>query len=370
MRDRLLELFDSAVARVHGTGVVVEALERESGETAVVALGKAACAMATGAEAAAISVTRGFLCAPRGYCAGPPGPPNWQCHDGGHPLPDAHSLAAGEALVRWLEHLPRGLPLLALMSGGASACIEHLREGMTLDEVIARTRTLLDSGADIRALNAARSEWSELKLGRALRYAGARDVTVLVLSDVLGDDPALVGSGPFHASSPNVTERVIAGNGTAVGAVVGAARAAGLPVTDHGGITGDAARCGRTIAGALKSAGTGLYVWGGECTVSVPANAGRGGRCQHLALSAAIEIDGDPRVTLLVAGTDGIDGDTVDAGAIVDGGTLERMRDAGVDPRRALAAADSNTALAGSGDLVHTGPTGTNVMDLVIAAVE
>jgi hydroxypyruvate reductase len=136
-------------------------------------------------------------------------------------------------------------------------------------------------------------------------------------------------------------------------------------------VRGDAERLGRRLAGQVTALSRGsLRVWGGETTVRLPPQPGRGGRNQQLALAAALALDGHPGIALLAAGTDGIDGASEDAGAIVDGGSVLRMRDGGVDPRRALRDADAGTALAASGDLVHTGPTGTNVGDLLIAAAE
>ncbi|MCA1799663.1 MAG: DUF4147 domain-containing protein, partial [Xanthomonadaceae bacterium] len=264
---------------------------------------------------------------------------------------------------------PPAEPLIALVSGGTSACVEHLRDGMALDEVTDRTATLLRSGADIGAVNAARSEWSLLKHGRALQFVGERPVLVRVVADVPGDDPAIVGSGIFYSSHLGANLQVIASNGTALDAVCEAAAEYGLPVHVRGALRGDAARQGEAIAEHLRGAEPGLYLWGGESTIVLPAEPGVGGRCQHLALTAALALDGDPRVTLLAAGTDGVDGASPDAGALVDGGSAARMRNEGVDGADALRRADSNRALAASGDLVNTGPTGTNVMDLVIAIV-
>lgn len=368
-RHLLLTLYRRALARVHGAHVVRDGLDGMSGECSVVALGKAAAAMVAGARAVpGLEVQRGFVAIPRGYepLAAMPG---WTVHYGGHPLPDDASLAAGAALVEWLRALPPGEPLLALVSGGSSACVELLRDGMSLDEVVRRTAALMDGGADIRALNAARSEWSLLKQGRALQLAGERPVRVRVVADVPGDDPALVGSGIFYASHLGQNLQVVAGNGTALEAAADAAREAGLPVHMKGALSGDAARQGAAIAALLRDGAAGVYVWGGESTLALPADPGAGGRCQHLALAAALALDGDARVTLLAAGTDGIDGASPDAGAVVDGGTAARMRDEGVDGADALRRADSNRALAAAGDLINTGPTGTNVMDIVIGLV-
>jgi glycerate 2-kinase len=347
-RHELLKRFQTAVARVHGTTVTRTALSHLTGPHALAALGKAAPAMAAGARAVpALDITHSSVAAPRGYGDAD--------HLGGHPVPDEASLAAGAAFAAWLRTLPPGLPLIALVSGGSSACVEHLKPGHTLDDLAERTRELLAFGADIAEINAERGRWSLLKHGGARELAGAREILVWVLSDVPGDDLSVVGSGPFAP----LEAAPLATNGDATRAV-----GADHPLQK---LSGDAAKQGRLIARQLRGAKAGVWVWGGETTVTLPAEPGRGGRAQHLALAAALELDGVPGITLLSAGTDGIDGNTDDAGALIDGGTAARIRDEGIDPADALARADSNTALAAAGDLVHTGPTGTNVMDLVIA---
>lgn len=368
-RRQLLSLYLHALERVHGARVVREGLAGTTGDCQVVALGKAASAMVAGAlSAPRLEVQGGFVAIPRGYQPFT-AQPGWEVHYGGHPLPDRASLVAGAALTAWLRALPPGLPLVALVSGGSSACIEHLRDGISLDEAIDRTAALADGGADICALNAVRSEWSLLKQGRALQLAGERKVSVLVLADVPGDDPALVGSGPFYASHLGPHLRVVAGNGAALDAISDAAKNQRIAVRARSTLAGDAAKQGVAIAHQLRDAAPGLYLWGGESTIALPPSPGRGGRCQHLALAAALELEGDARVTLLAAGTDGIDGASQDAGAVVDGGTAARVRAEGIDARDALRRADTNRALAAAGDLVYTGPTGTNVMDVVIAMV-
>jgi hydroxypyruvate reductase len=128
----------------------------------------------------------------------------------------------------------------------------------------------------------------------------------------------------------------------------------------------DAARLAIRFAHELHLSEAQVSVWGGESTVHLPPQAGRGGRNQHLALAAAKLLSGQPNLALLAAGTDGTDGPTEDAGAVVDGETFSRISLAGFDPEEYLAHAASNPALAAAGDLLHTGPTGTNVGDLVI----
>ena len=352
--------FSEALKAVHGLRVVRDSLSGMSGEIAVVALGKAAGAMTRGVLAVpGLSVEHGFVCAPKRYLDfSLPDSGEWSIHQGGHPLPDEDSLTAGAALVDWLPKVSSSLPLVVLMSGGSSACIEHLRDGLSLEEVVARTRAMLASGADIHALNALRMEWSLLKGGRASRLAGPRDMRVLVMSDVPSDDPAFVGSGPFQSQ----TTQLVASNAMALAAL-------GEDVQLVGTLSGDARRQGERIAEFLKQAAPGTYAWGGENTVILPEHPGRGGRCQHLALTVAVALQGVSGVQLLAACTDGVDGASEDAGALVDGGTVARIEAEGLNVEQALAEANSGVALAAAGDLLHTGPTGTNVMDIVIATV-
>ncbi len=347
-RKDLLKRFQTAIARVHGTAVTWAALSHLNGTYALAALGKAAPAMVAGARAVpTLELTHSFVAAPRGYGDAD--------HHGGHPVPDDASLAAGAAFAAWLQSLPAGLPLIALVSGGASACVEHLKPGHTLVDLAARTRELIAFGVDIKEINEERGRSSLLKHGGARGLAGEREILVWALSDVPGDDLSVVGSGPFTP----IEAKALATNGDAADAV-----GADYPVQK---LSGDAVKQGRLIARQLRGAKRGVWVWGGETTVMLPAEPGCGGRAQHLALAAALELDGVEGISLLSAGTDGIDGNSDDAGALVDGGTTARMRDEGIDPADALARADSNSALAAAGDLVSTGPTGTNVMDLVIA---
>jgi len=178
------------------------------------------------------------------------------------------------------------------------------------------------------------------------------------MSDVPSDDPAFVGSGPFQSQ----TTQLVASNAMALAAL-------GEDVQLVGTLSGDARRQGERIAEFVKQAAPGTYAWGGENTVILPEHPGRGGRCQHLALTVAVALQGVSGVQLLAACTDGVDGASEDAGALVDGGTVARIEAEGLNVEQALAEANSGVALAAAGDLLHTGPTGTNVMDIVIATV-
>ena len=164
-----------------------------------------------------------------------------------------------------------------------------------------------------------------------------------------------------------VDAHIVASNRAARKAVAAAAQAAGLAAYMHESLPAeDAAACGEAIANELLDGQSGVHVWGGETTVTLPENPGQGGRSQQLALAAARVIAGREDILLLAAGTDGADGVTDDAGALVDGGSLSRGEDGGYDAEDCLRRADAAEFLEASGDLVHTGPTGSNVMDLVI----
>jgi glycerate 2-kinase len=192
---------------------------------------------------------------------------------------------------------------------------------------------------------------------------------VLFISDVPGDDPALIGSGLLGPapSGDALHRQVIASIESAVDGAAEAARARGLTVRRAGvRFAGEAQRLATQFTHELALGSAQVYLWGGESTVRLPAAPGRGGRNQHLALAAARLIAGYGDLALLAAGTDGIDGPTEDAGAVVDGETCGRIAVLGFDADESLRRADSGRALAAAGALLRTGPTGTNVADLVI----
>ena len=293
---------------------------------------------------------------------------------GSHPIPDESSLAAGEALLAMAERLQspefREDPVVLLVSGGASALAEALAPGHTLAELQVMTRAALAGGADIIELNRQRRAMSRLKGGALVRALGARRVTALTLSDVPGDNPCVIGSGLACGESPDSQPSAVVCVGNledALAAIESAARADGVDLRRlPGRFGGPATEVARDFVRNLAP-GQGL-LWGGESTVKLPPAPGRGGRNQHLALTAATRIVRCPDMALLAAGTDGIDGVTEDAGALVDGGTTQRGEEGlGISAAEALAAADSGTFLEAAGDLIHTGPTGTNVGDILVA---
>jgi glycerate 2-kinase len=286
-----------------------------------------------------------------------------------HPVPDERSLAAGARLLRWVDELPAAAAPLFLISGGASSLAEVLADGASLDQLLQLNMRGLASGIPIDELNARRRSVSRIKGGGLAARLRGRAARALFISDVPGDDPGVIGSGLMGAApgGDQVQRTVVASADDAVAAVVAEAQRRGFTV--HAGTArfdGPATRLASRFAHELRLVPAQVFVWAGESTVQLPPAPGRGGRNQQLALAAAKLIAGEPDLLLLAAGTDGTDGVTEDAGALVDADSCARVALAGLDTDESLRQADAGTALAASGDLVHTGPTGTNVGDLVI----
>lgn len=379
--DLARRLATTAIAAVHPERLVREELARRGagGELrfdAVLAVGKASAAMARGARDGIAAMNARGLTPKRLLIRPHSSPalldPGWEQRTGGHPLPDRQSLAAGERLREWLEGIAPEQSLLALISGGASACLELPSPGLDLHDLAEAHRELLASGLPIGEVNAVRKSLSALKGGGALRFTRGR-VLSLLLSDVTGDDPGTIGSGLFAAGPAlaGVENVVIGSVRLAVAAVAAGARRQGLSVTE-GELAGQASRAGRDLVARGRSlAGpAAALVLGGETTVTLRSGAGRGGRNGELALAAAGELAAGPaghEEVVLALATDGEDGATGTAGAVVDAATWEAIRRAGTDPGAALARHDSLPALERvPGALLRTGVTGTNVGDLAI----
>lgn len=391
----MYELYQAGLAAVDGRRVVRDVLlETEPRDYRhVIAIGKAAPAMALGTRDVYGPGASPLIIGPPGACRRVP--PEWRsaCWEGGHPLPTRASLEAGQALLRVLESAVADADFLFLISGGASALVEVPAPGVDLEFLERANHWLLGSGIDIEQVNRVRKRLSRIKGGQLRHWLGRRQSEALMISDVAGDDPAVIGSGLLAATPgpPPAVElpawleqrlwseapepppgllsaRVIASLEDAMLGVARAAEARGLETYWHEErLAADALETGRSIGQALRHGPPGLYLYGGETTVTLPARRGRGGRCQALALAAAEEIAGSEGIWLLAAGTDGQDGPDGDAGALVDGGTCARgATDYGANTATALARADAGTFLACAGDLISTGSTGTNVNDLVL----
>ncbi len=365
--DSALAIWRAGVAAVGGYAATRRALSAHppgySGRPdQIIGVGKAAVGMMCAArdhfgQAPALVVTKD------GHADGLP--PGVRLIESAHPVPDARSLAAGKALRETIQGMAPGTRLLLLVSGGASSLAEDLVAGSTLDDLRALNARLLAQGLDIGAMNLERRRLSRIKGGGLLGHFAGAHVRVLAMSDVPSDDLAVIGSGtgapPRHHGFA-FQAQIIATNTTARQAAAVEARARGLQVLAcEEALHDDLEFLARDIGHRIRRMGTGVLILGGEPTVVLPPNPGQGGRNQALALALAREIAGLDRLVVVVGGTDGSDGPTAAAGGIVDGSTW------GAGAEQALLRADSGRYLERKHALLSTGPTGTNVMDLLIA---
>lgn len=421
LRNELLLCFDTALAAVRPGAAVAGALDLRPPPAApprLLAVGKAAVPMARAAAAwlgaRGIHAQAGLVVAPLAEAAA-----GLPVLVGDHPLPGPGSAAAADAIATFARATPPGAEIWFLLSGGATSLMAGPETGLSVDDLRGGFDQLLRSGLDIRAMNLVRkrlTRWGGGKLAAALAQAR---VVQFVVSDVPGDVLEAIGSGPAAPDSGTARETValvdraglrpllppavvhrldamaagdipdlpppdssafarvetvmVAANRMAVGAAAEAGRVRGWTVEILAEpLAGEAAEVGRAIAHRLLDLNRGrrMLVAGGETTVRLPPRGGGlGGRNQELALAAAQVLSAPAYpVAVLAGGTDGRDGPTDAAGGLVDRGSWARMKAAGVDPERALAEHDAYAALDASGDLLRTGPTGTNVMDVVIAA--
>jgi glycerate 2-kinase len=336
-----------------------------------------------------------------------------------HPVPDSSSERAGAAALEIARRAGPGDLFLLALSGGASSLMVAPAGQVTLADKIAINAALLRSGASIRELNIVRRHLSAIKGGGLLRACGGARVLSFIVSDVAQNDFATIGSGPTAADPTTFAEAigvlkrrglwgrapesirdrlergaagevaetvkpgdpllarvdnvVIGDNRTALEAAASAAAAAGYAVDRWRELYGEADDVGRALSAHLSAIGGErvCVVAGGEPVVTVRGE-GRGGRAQQAALAMALELQRlgrERRIMALFAGTDGVDGPTDAAGAFVSPRTAERAREAGLDPAAALARNDAYSLFGALGDLLVTGPTGTNVSDIFIGLV-
>lgn len=382
----------------------------------MIAAGKAADAMARATlESCGTAISQGLVIAPRGIA--PParatGRESILRIEARHPIPDRASLEAGKRALALAERCGPYDTLLTLLSGGASALMTWPLPGLRLRDVQDVTGALQRAGATIQELNCVRKHLDLVKGGRLALQASPARVITLVLSDVIGAPLDVIGSGPTTPDPTTVADalavlerygatraatrrigvilhdapetpkpgsdrlarveaHVVGDNRTAREGAARRARSLGYKTTVvPQAIRGEARVVGERLARAaiaLRPSGPAAFVYGGETTVTV-RGGGRGGRCQELALAAAIVLDGHAGITLAAAGTDGVDGPTDAAGAAADGTTIERARAAGLDHRAALDRNDTYGFWTALGDAIVTGATGTNVMDIVVVTI-
>jgi glycerate 2-kinase len=354
---------ESAVAYALCDPVIERALSRAL-RVGVFAAGKAAAGMLDGARS--IDWDAALAVLPRGY----PRPRSGRVRvlSAAHPEPDRSSVIAAEtALAFFGEFGPRDC-IVCLISGGTSSLVAKPRPGLRLATKRATVRRLAESGASIVALNRLRSRLSSVKAGLLGRATRARLVT-LVLSDVPGDDPSLVGSGPTVRRRRDDVTRVVGSNRAGLAAASREALRQGLFARVlRRRLTGEASEEGRRFARVAARLSPGqVLIAGGETTVTLSTRHGRGGRNLEFALTAALELEGRGEVGILAAGSDGVDGSSQAAGAFVDGSTIGRARRLGLRPDKSLRRHETEDFFERLGDLFLTGPTGTNVGDWALA---
>ncbi len=407
-RDLLVAMFEAAVAAAEPEKALAPHLpERPKGRTVVIGAGKGAAQMAAAFErlwgpCEGVVVTRyGYACETQFL----------RVMEAAHPVPDAAGLAASEALFAALEGLTADDLVIALVCGGGSALLPAPADGLSFEDEVALNKALLASGAPIGVMNAIRKQVSRIKGGRLALAAHPARVVSLIVSDVPGDDPAQVASGPTVPDAVGKAEALalaaaygvvlpaavakwletspeppmpndprFAGNVVqvvasaarsleAAGAVAEAAGVSAAILSDA--IEGEARDVGLVHAALAREVVTRarpfkapvVLLSGGETTVTIKAEGGRGGRNTEFLLSFARAVDGLSGIAALAADTDGIDGTEPNAGAFADGDTARAMRAAGVDPSAALAKHDAWGAFDAVGAIFAPGPTGTNVND-------
>ncbi len=405
-RQFLAELFDTAVAVADPLQILKDRLPPPpKGRSVVIGAGKGAAQLAQAFEVFWPHPYEGVVVTRYGYGA--------ICErikvlEAAHPVPDQAGVEAARALQDAVQGLGPEDQVIALICGGGSSLLPAPPKGLTLEDLQALNSGLLASGAPISVMNDIRKQFSTVNGGRLAELAYPAQVVSLVVSDVPGDDPGAVASGPTvpgrrsaaqvleevaarglelpsrcmaflreAAQQPaqdapsNTTTHIIASAGLSLAAAAAAARARGVNAwVLSDAIEGEAREVALVHAALARQAQESgfphpaplVLLSGGETTVTL-RHKGRGGRNSEFALSLALAVEGLDVLTALAADTDGIDGSEDNAGAFVDGNTAAAMRAAGVDPRSALQCNDAFGAFEAIDALFHTGPTGTNVND-------
>ncbi len=408
-RDILRQLFDAAIAAADPESCLPPHMPPDDGgRLIVIGAGKASAAMARAVEQHWSGPLDGLVVTRYGH-----GVPceRIEIVEAAHPVPDAAGEAAAERILAKLAGLSAQDRVLALISGGGSALLAAPAEGLSLADKRAITAALLKSGASIGEMNCVRKHLSAIKGGRLAAAAWPAPVLTLAISDVPGDDPAVIASGPTVPDPTTAAEalaiieryrieipaklrerlqsgeletpkpgdprlaasdyRLVASPRLMLEAAAAEARRLGIePLILGDALEGEAREVGKVLAGvALSCARHGsparkpcVLLSGGETTVTVRGQ-GRGGRNTEFLLGLALALDGAPGIDALAADTDGIDGSEDNAGAFVGPDTLARAKAAGVDAHACLAGNDAWYCFSQLGDLLVTGPTRTNVND-------
>lgn len=405
----LVQLFEAAIKAADPKSALAAHLPaKPKGRVVVIGAGKGAAQLARAFEQLWDGPVQGVVVTRYGYaCACD----QIRVLEAAHPVPDRAGVIAAQAMFDALEGLTKDDLVVALVCGGGSALLAAPAPGLTLEDEIALNQALLASGAPIGAMNAIRKQISAIKGGRLAAAAHPARVVSLIVSDVPGDDPAQVASGPTvpdavgraealaavrdhkialppaiaaflgtaPEDAPDPADPMFAGNQVHVIASAAKSLEAAAQVAENAGISaailsdsieGEAREVAKVHAAIAREVRTSsrpfvppvVLLSGGETTVTL-RGAGKGGRNSEFLLSLALEIEGSSGITALAADTDGIDGSEDNAGAFADGQTAAAMRQAGVDPAAALANNDAWSAFHAVDGLFAPGPTGTNVND-------
>lgn len=410
-RDQLLiDLWQCGVNEVRGRVSVkryFDSVSKQNGAYSVIAIGKAANDMMLGAvDALGESIQSGLVITKYDHltdelCE----QKHMQCYESAHPVPNQDSLASGKALLNFINQIPANHEVLVLVSGGASSLVEVLIPSCNLEQLQELNEWALQVGLNIHEINFMRQQVSHIKGGKLCGHFKQSNVQCLYISDVPEDNVHIIGSGLLCAdanlselvdsgtkvlirqklldvlnqapdklalvhSESQFSHVVIANNETAQEAVFSEAQQQGLTAfIEQASIDKDYIEVADTIFERVSSAATGVFIWGGEPTVVLPETPGMGGRNQALALRLAKKIQGSENIAILVAGTDGTDGPTNAAGALIDGNTCDKAMQKQWNVEDVLNKANAYPCLKDIGSLFSPGPTGTNVMDLIIAFV-
>jgi len=400
-KNNIKEIFLAGVDRVLGYNAVIKYLEGNpiSGNLNLVSIGKAGSSMALAAlDHPDVKINSGLVITKRDHLEeGLKKYSNVKCLESDHPTPSLTSLECGNELINFINSKTEKDEFLFLISGGGSSLVELMVDGFGLDELMILTEALLSRGYNINDINAIRKHFSQIKGGKLASFIKNRKTTVLAISDVPFDDPKIIASGPLSyddlkinldsyeddivdklksvepISCPdvnkfsNIDTHVIAKLDDAKLACKVHGKKLNYDTYLHENfIEGDVNDLADYFSEFLDNCEKGLHIWGGESSVQLPENPGRGGRNQQLALLMADKIRNED-IIFLSAGTDGTDGPTNDAGGLVDGNTISIGTSNNLDYKTYVKNADSGNYLEKSDSLVTTGPTGTNVMDLILA---
>ncbi len=410
-RSALRSIFDAAVAAADPRVMLARHLpEKPRGRCVVVGAGKSAAVMAAALEAAWPDVALSGVVVTRYGHAVPT--QRIEVIEASHPVPDANSERGARRVLAAVQGLNKDNLVIALISGGGSALMALPAPGLTFADKQALNRALLACGATISEMNCLRKHLSAIKGGRLAAAAAPARVVTLAISDVPGDDPAVIASGPTvpdptsfadarallarydiapspavaarlaqdadetpkPGELPNAEFRMIATPAMALAACADRARALGLtPLILGDALEGESREMGTVMAGIARSIAThgqplaapAILLSGGETTVTIGSGpTGKGGRNTEFLLALAIALSGRPNIWAVAGDTDGIDGSDDAAGALITPTTLARAKAANLDPRAILAGHDSYSLFDTIGDLIRTGPTLTNVNDI------